>query len=260
MPKFSRNHTTRSSTSKLYAGGSSELNETRPPTWRDVIKYFYFLKSSCEVSLNEMVKNISNKLIEIWTSISSSLPLIEIKSVEVKLKRLLSDIQKINANQMKPKASLVQNLDKIFDIAKCQCLLLSYPCHHRLVRCTIVNCSMEHIVCTCPPESKVPNEERIYLRDQRERNGNLGRYQMSTSMGKIYKSEAVDNHCSSTFEKQYTATSQELVCQENLSSDCHNEVSRVIHIRLSCCIQVARLTIICISTNLGVFFLQAVKY
>ena len=126
----------------------------------------------------------------------------------------------INSNRKIHKEHyLTDQLNKIFDIAKCQCQLLSYPCHHRLVKCLIENSNQDHIVCVCGSKSKVPSEERPYLRDQRARDGDLGKYQMSTPIFRRSKS----------FIGHQSEDTQALgdVSEHNLSSDCSYEVSKL---------------------------------
>ena len=40
------------------------------------------------------------------------------------------------------------------------------------------HCQIQHIICTCPPNKKVPVEEREYLRDQRAKKGSKGSFQL----------------------------------------------------------------------------------
>ena len=71
-----------------------------------------------------------------------------------------------------------EKLDKLLDISACTCELPDYPCDDKAVRCKKENCQIQHIICTCPPNKKVPMEEREYLRDQRAKKEPKGSFQL----------------------------------------------------------------------------------
>jgi len=184
MPKFTRNKELRSSFKKLYGGKSAELNETRPCTYEELIQYYYHLRSSSNCGVKQTIRTMSAKVRGIWFKISSQLPVIADKSIENKVARLIEAVNKVNSHRTSNTIQLDEKLHQIFDIARCHCNLDSHPCGHSSVKCKKENCSDDHIVCSCPTDSKVPVEERAYLRDQRSRNGGVGMYQMSTLIAK----------------------------------------------------------------------------
>lgn len=71
-----------------------------------------------------------------------------------------------------------EQLDKLFDISSCSCEVPVLRCDAFAVQCKTENCQTRHIVCTCPPNKKVPLEDREYLKDQREKTGPKGSYQL----------------------------------------------------------------------------------
>jgi hypothetical protein len=69
------------------------------------------------------------------------------------------------------KEILVANKDTLFDISACRCTLPIVSCDSKFIKCTVANCQTEHIACECPPQRRVPVEEREFLRAQRSRQG-----------------------------------------------------------------------------------------
>jgi len=109
--------------------------------------------------------------------------LISEQGAENKIKKVLDNVKNINWKTAKKeqKEQLTKKLDQIVDISACICNLKEVPCKDRRIHCKDPMCKERHITCECPPEKNVPICERAYLTDQRSRDGNMGRYQMSSS-------------------------------------------------------------------------------
>ena len=71
---------------------------------------------------------------------------------------------KENIYQPKKKKNFLNRLYKIFDLITCQCEILDCNESHE--------CSGVHIIYKCPRESRVPDMEAAWLKDQRLRNKN----------------------------------------------------------------------------------------
>ena len=133
--------------------------------------------------------SISNEIKQIWQSINPRLPLINDKTIDKNVNNLIVLVKQIN--QKRAKAVKQQNLEtkinKLFDVSACGCSLETVPCNDRGVKCKKLDCQEEHILCICTSMKKVPVEERKYLRNQHQKLGPKGTYQMSTIDGVAVK-------------------------------------------------------------------------
>ena len=74
----------------------------------------------------------------------------------------------------KSKQSLEEKIDKLFDLSACSCSLEVVHCNNSRIKCKILSCIQNHIMCSCSPKSK----EQEYLRDQRLKEGAKRLYQI----------------------------------------------------------------------------------
>ena len=81
---------------------------------------------------------------------------------------------------MKQRASFGEELDKLFNILVCDCHFIC--CAE--AKCLDEACTSVHIDCNCPRDSKVPKLELPYLKDQREKVGKKGNFQMGSKDAK----------------------------------------------------------------------------
>lgn len=166
-----------------FGGAPTDLPTTDLPTNSDVARYFYLLCSH-EKDYKAQIDLLQKKLHKVWSKCNTRLPLIDEKSLYVKIKRFLDKVKQLNAGKLS--ASLTSNVhkteDKLFDIAACNCSLQTHPCDSKSVRCSIENCKKEHIICECPSDRRIPAEERAYMRDQRTKKGTRGTFQMGTKV------------------------------------------------------------------------------
>jgi hypothetical protein len=171
--------TTRAKSNEKFGGSAEELPTTDLPTHSDIARYFYLVCSE-EKDFHNQIVLVKEKVKEVWFKCNSRLPLIEDRSVYNKLKRFLDKVRKCNRDKttVAVKDNLLKSQDKLFDISACTCELPILACDSKFVRCTKENCDQQHCVCECPPESRIPAEDRFYMRDQRAKTGTRGAYQM----------------------------------------------------------------------------------
>ena len=172
---------TRAESAKKAYAKPSELDLTEPPTSREIIGYYYHLKNSHpDSSVTWIDRKIVESLTDIWGKVNPNLPLMSTEIIQRKVARLRSKIEATNRKhiQKKSREDLEKKLDKLFDISSCECSLPVVPCNHKTIKCTIQNCDEVHIECLC--QQKVPREEREYLRDQRNKTGPKGTFQLGS--------------------------------------------------------------------------------
>jgi hypothetical protein len=169
----------RSSTADKYGGSACELPDSDLPTNVDIARYFYFVSLS-ESDYNTQIHLVERRLMAVWTKCNPRLPLLEKKVVFNRLKKFTDKVKSYNQKYMKPasKKVFIAKKDNLFDISACICELPIVPCSSKYIRCTVLNCQTEHIACECPPELRVPVEEREYMRDQRSKTGTRGNFQL----------------------------------------------------------------------------------
>ncbi|XP_047138681.2 uncharacterized protein LOC124814754 [Hydra vulgaris] len=172
-------------TSSRFAGLPNDLPVSDLPTFKQVIQFSYKLnKQFTEKKLTDqqIVSQISIKLVELWRKVNSKLPLIHERSIRKKLELLFKKVLCAEHKKSKGnKSSIVyleKNFDSLFDLSACNCELPVANCDDRLVRCDIKDCFKKHILCNCDEEKKVPVNEREYLKDQRAKKGGKGSFQI----------------------------------------------------------------------------------
>jgi len=150
---------TRSNSEKKFGGQPSALNETEPPTLRQVIQYSYFLQNTNpKLKDYDISKIIAKDVMKIWNSVNPRLPLHdEYYVVKIVDRMCFKKAKEINRKYLS--AIQVQNmeekLEKLFDISACTCKLPIRPCDDKAVKCCKENCNTKHIICSCPPSKKV---------------------------------------------------------------------------------------------------------
>ena len=99
-----------------------------------------------------------------------------------KVETLIQKVKSLTRRSLSKKSTnhLHKSLDDLFDIARCSCNLPVVPCSDKFIRCQQENCILEHIACMCSEENRIPKEDRAYLRDQRTKKNNRGKYQLGT--------------------------------------------------------------------------------
>ena len=148
------------------------------PTHRDILQAVYYQKNiSPSLSNSELSAEILPKLKHKWAQVNPLLKLKPDNSIKVKLKRLLDDAQKI-INKRAIKQKLLKNyyekLDKLFDVAFCQCFIRI--CDSSCGKTTCVG--LHPTDCKCAAAEKIPVMEIKFLHDQRSKVGHRGDIQM----------------------------------------------------------------------------------
>ena len=82
--------------------------------------------------------------------------------------------------QAAKKTSYLHKLDKLFDIWSCECVFIAHS-----NKCD-VNCNKVHIDCKCGPGKLAPNE-LAFMKDQRDKVGPTGKYQLGQVVDKVYE-------------------------------------------------------------------------
>lgn len=204
MPKNVKPYFTRSASLRFCGGTPIEKLPVDLCTYRSIIRFSYFVQSRLKlIDIVERAKYISTELMNQWEKVNSELPLISHDSVTKRVKRLLDKVHLINQKKAPPSSvkALNDKLDSLFDISACDCELPVRECSDRQVNCKIKNCRSMHIVCQCNQENRVPIEERQYLKDQKEKKGQKGAYQMGSRVltknvnSKAQKSDASHPIC-----------------------------------------------------------------
>ena len=152
-----------------YGGCPRELSDNDLPTYADVARCFYAVSEKVKFFNNQLNK-VRERVVEAWKKCNPHLPRIQEGAVYMELKRFLLFVKNFNkkqANHYNFKRCKYKQ-EKLFDISACSCDLPVVTCD--TVYCAGgVNCQKEHILCYCDDHSRVPEEERAYLRSQRAR-------------------------------------------------------------------------------------------
>ena len=143
-------------------GAPGPLPESCLATYRDVFLATEYAPGSEEASA-EVVKE---QLKHLFSKVTPTLSVIEDKSVVQKVYRCCESVRRFRSNKLSAyqKAKFLENLDRIFNISKCQHKFRS--CLESL--CTTVSCKIKdlHLDWTCLALDKVPEEERAFMQGQ----------------------------------------------------------------------------------------------
>ena len=153
-----------------YGGSPCELPDNDLPTYADVERCFYAVSEKVKYFNNQLNK-VRERVVEVWKKCNPHLPRIQEGAVHMELKRFLIFVRNLNRKQTNHSEIRLckYKKEKLFDISACSCDLPVVTCD--TVYCAGgVNCQKEHILCYCDVDhSRVPEEERAYLRSQRAR-------------------------------------------------------------------------------------------
>ena len=171
------------------------MSTSQLPSKRDIVRHFYVLndldaatrKKNEKPKTFEACKKLANIVHGIWQMANPNISTITLKVIETKIYRLVQAALDINSKKATPSKKKGRgkpvlrpgdeaSLESLFDISKCKCPLQEATCSHPSVMCRTPSCVQQHYSCTC--REKIPAEDRFYLKDQRERLGSAGRFQM----------------------------------------------------------------------------------
>ena len=143
-------------------GAPEELSSRVLPTYRDIMKYYFWVRNDCKLKLNnvnpsvsEVADKVAERIEEIWHT--ASLPF-------VSRQRIIQMIRTYNEKYMNLKKyikmktlstatleiklqTFQKDSQKLFDISSCKCVSFDK--------------------CSCPKPKKIPEMERTFLIDQR---------------------------------------------------------------------------------------------
>ena len=161
-------------------GASAELPEAGAlPTAKDVIASINFeIEKSTKETKNEKEKEatdiVAKHLVKKYNLLIPKVPILSEKSVNHKVSRLLETAKLFKQNKLKtkPKKHFNENINKLFDIIACSCEFIK--CGEGSACSKKEDCSGFHVLCSCPQEKKIPDNEVMYVKDQREKIGLLG--------------------------------------------------------------------------------------
>ena len=165
---------TRDSTNCNIVGPPADLPSSELPTMRQVLQKCRFVKQNsidAKLPVVNLTVTVACDLVELWKSVNPSIPLIE--KVQQKVKRSYENYLKFKWNNKKTTCDFISKLDKLFDICSCHCSLStqhSDKCEQ--------NCALVHISCKCPRDQKIPLLELPFMKDQRDKVGPTGKYQL----------------------------------------------------------------------------------
>ena len=146
-------------------GAPGPLPESCLATYRDVFLATEYAKGGEEAS----AEAVKDQLKQLFSKVTPTLSVIEDKSVIQKIYRCCESVTRFRINKMTAyqKAKFLENIDRLFNISKCQHKFRS--CLESL--CTTVSCKIKdlHLDCACLPVDKVPKEEREFMQDQKLR-------------------------------------------------------------------------------------------
>ena len=150
--------------SKL-VGSGQVLLETDLPTRRDLLRYILYLKEQDECkSIPELVNIVYSKLYLLWSKANPLFtpPVIfNEKSIKRKINSLWVEAGKCTKQAVKKNVlqKFIDNIDKLFDITSCNCLISSCDDVH------CQGCSFNaHISCICSQDSKIPLKDLAIAR------------------------------------------------------------------------------------------------
>ena len=173
MPK------TRKSTICDLIGSPSDLPAAELPTMRQVLQKCLLVKTR---STNEKLHTkvialeVSQELILLWKSVHPKIPLFTSDAVRLKVNKSYTayiQIRRGRKNKKAVKKSFMSKLDKLYDICSCRCKFTDC-----LLGC-VSGCNIVHIDCKCG-KNKIPPTELAFMKDQREKVGPTGKYQLGS--------------------------------------------------------------------------------
>lgn len=162
MPK------TRSGTKHFILGQAGPLPKTKLPTRGDVINYLKFLdqerngfSTTHKTPADSVFHEVGTAVGEMWAN--EGIPIHDIKYVIGRVKSEYRAFKKVNKTRNSERDSADnKRFVQLFDIAKCKCT--------------------SQAACCCPLDSKIPEEEWAFVKDQRKKRLlTLGAYDRTTS-------------------------------------------------------------------------------
>lgn len=173
--KLVANRVSRSTTEDPIFGYPSPLPETVLPTYTDVGKAILYIQktktegeTAClQIPLAEILRTVCSDIEELWKK--ASVPTVSTKTITDKLKILWEQRRKVQSMRDEKKRNAAFEKQRaewskaLFDVARCKCSFLDCAG----IKCVQENCTNIHILCSCPCGSKIPQQELLFVSDQR---------------------------------------------------------------------------------------------
>ena len=132
-------------------------------------------------SVADMARDVSDKVAEMWLKVNPFLkPPVTLSSrgIGTRVEKLWKKVNNIVWSKVSDQAEVRRveaDLDKLFDVAVCQCTIMSCS------DCSCIGCSDQvHITCQCEKAKKIPKNELSFIKAQREKHGEISSMQMSS--------------------------------------------------------------------------------
>ena len=158
-------------------GAPGPLPKSCLSTYRDVFLATEYVTGGEEAA----AEKVKDQVKHLFSKVAPSLSVIEDKSIIQKIHRCRESVKKFRTKKMTVyhKAKFLENIDTIFNIAKCQHKFRSCLEFY----CVSVSCKIKdlHLDCACLNPDKIPKKERAFMQDQmlRCKLGDKGKFQMS---------------------------------------------------------------------------------
>jgi DNA-binding protein YbaB len=149
---------TRKASEHSLFGSGKKLPDNVLPTYRDIARYFLYLKENTSLRGNNAIyMQITIDVQRLWRK--ASLPIISEKAIQHKVKRFIDKGTKLVRSKTSTNLTNAykNQMAGVFDICACQCKTAEQSSSSGYAK----------IECTCRREEKVPQEEIQFLVDQR---------------------------------------------------------------------------------------------
>jgi hypothetical protein len=122
----------------------------------------------------EAIKQVKDDVIKKFQDANPALPLLQDYSVVTKLTRLFESSNKANRKQLKASVFKLfkEKLHRLFDIVACNCEIIN--CGGDQACRSKEDCTGFHVLCSCPPDRRIPEKDVRFIKDQRAKIGLLG--------------------------------------------------------------------------------------
>lgn len=148
--------TTRNITRHAIFGNACELPYNVLPTNEQVAQHFLHIKTRKNDTNKDKYKAVSEAVISLWNK--ASIPTIHPRSVMKRVETLISTGSELcrSKSSSTRQATFLSSMNSLFDIAACNCLISNDESTKQI-----------STSCKCPKHLKVPQQEQLFLLDQR---------------------------------------------------------------------------------------------
>lgn len=172
-----KNASTRQSTTCKLIGAASDLPTSQLPTLRQLLQKCSLTQQSSikQLSSHQISLSVHKGLMELWNKVHAKLPLYTPNAVRLKVKASYDEYRNVERGRVTvgKKKNFTSRLDKLYNICSCTCNFISHSdtCEQ--------SCTQIHIDCKCGRD-KIPVSELAFMKDQQEKEGPTGKYQIGS--------------------------------------------------------------------------------